>query len=133
MAYTSIVDYLKAQGKDSSFGARSTLAAQKGIQNYTGTAKQNIQLLGILQTPAPANPVYQPTPAEQAVQKSYPGGVVPGAGFPNVESPAQAAVKPGQFENPIMSSARKEFGLLLNVHIYALLRLQKYPSYLHTS
>ena len=102
MAYTSIVDYLKAQGKDSSFGARSTLAAQKGIQNYTGTAKQNIQLLGILQTPAPANPVYQPTPAEQAVQKSYPGGVVPGAGFPNVESPAQAAVKPGQFENPIM-------------------------------
>lgn len=42
---TSIVDNLKAQGKDSSFAARKKLAAASGIKNYTGTAKQNVALL----------------------------------------------------------------------------------------
>lgn len=51
MAYTSVVDYLKAQGQQSDFSSRSVLAQQKGIQNYTGTAEQNIKLLNILQTP----------------------------------------------------------------------------------
>ena len=46
---TSIVDYLKSQGQDSSFNARKDLATKNGIQNYTGTADQNSQLLGILQ------------------------------------------------------------------------------------
>ena len=46
---TSIVDYLKSQGQDSSFNARKNLATSNGIQNYTGTAEQNNQLLGILQ------------------------------------------------------------------------------------
>lgn len=45
---TSIVDYLKSQGQDSSFNARKDLATKNGIQNYTGTAEQNNQLLGIL-------------------------------------------------------------------------------------
>ena len=47
-ATTSIVDYLKGQGKDSSFSARKQLATQHGIKNYTGSAQQNTQLLGIL-------------------------------------------------------------------------------------
>ena len=45
---TSIVDYLKSKGQDSSFGARANLASQHGIRNYTGSAQQNIQLLNIL-------------------------------------------------------------------------------------
>lgn len=45
---TSIVDWLKSQGRDSSFAARKKLAAQYGISNYTGTAEQNMQLLQYL-------------------------------------------------------------------------------------
>ena len=41
----SIVDYLSSTGKDTSFSYRSTLAAQYGITNYTGTAEQNTLLL----------------------------------------------------------------------------------------
>jgi LysM repeat protein len=44
----SIVDYLKSVGQPSDFTSRATLAAQKGITNYTGTADQNTQLLGML-------------------------------------------------------------------------------------
>lgn len=49
----SIVDYLKSQGQDSSYANRATLASQKGIQGYQGTAAQNTQLLGLLSQPAP--------------------------------------------------------------------------------
>jgi len=49
---TSVVDYLKSTGSDSSFEARSKLAVDKGIvknsAEYYGTAKQNVALLGAL-------------------------------------------------------------------------------------
>ncbi len=45
---TSIVDYLKSKGQESSFASRSTLAKEKGISNYTGTSDQNVQLLNTL-------------------------------------------------------------------------------------
>ena len=48
--YTSIVDYLNSQGKDSSFSARTKLASEYGISNYKGTASQNTQLLKLLQS-----------------------------------------------------------------------------------
>lgn len=47
--YTSLVDYLNAQGRPSNFTERSKLAKQYGIKNYTGTAVQNTALLDILQ------------------------------------------------------------------------------------
>lgn len=52
MAYTgtSIVDYLKSIGQDSSYSARSALASQYGITNYTGSADQNLALLNKLQS-----------------------------------------------------------------------------------
>lgn len=46
----SIVDYLNSVGQPSDYTTRSKLAAQYGITNYTGTAAQNTQLLGILKT-----------------------------------------------------------------------------------
>lgn len=46
----SITDYLKSIGKDASYQARSVLAAEKGIQNYTGSAEQNTQLLSSLRS-----------------------------------------------------------------------------------
>lgn len=46
---TSIVDYLKSIGKDSSFSARAQMAVDfgivKNIKDYKGTAEQNAQLL----------------------------------------------------------------------------------------
>lgn len=45
---SSIVDYLKSIGQDSSFSNRKKLAAANGISNYTGTASQNTQLLNKL-------------------------------------------------------------------------------------
>lgn len=49
MAVGSIVDYLNSKGQDSSYAARKKLAQQYGIQNYSGTAAQNTQLLSSLQ------------------------------------------------------------------------------------
>jgi hypothetical protein len=56
MAYTgtSIVDYLTGLGQDSSFNARRKLAEKYKIGGYTGTADQNLKLLGMLRNPAPA-------------------------------------------------------------------------------
>jgi len=47
--FRSLVDYLKANGKDSSFHGRAILAKQKGISHYSGNADQNTKLLKILQ------------------------------------------------------------------------------------
>ena len=54
----SVVDYLKSAGQPSSFTSREKLAAQHGITDYRGTAKQNIRLLSRLRTGAP--PVVKP-------------------------------------------------------------------------
>ena len=50
MAYTgtSIVDYLKSVGTDSSYTARAKRAEQLGITGYQGTAAQNTQMLNLL-------------------------------------------------------------------------------------
>jgi hypothetical protein len=49
---TSIVDYLKSQGQDSSYSARKELASSLGITNYKGTATQNTQMLNTLRNNA---------------------------------------------------------------------------------
>jgi LysM repeat protein len=71
---TSIVDYLKSVGVDSSWASRQAIAAKMGIANYTGTAEQNIAMLKAVKagggaapsagTPAtPAAPAAPPSPA----------------------------------------------------------------------
>lgn len=45
---TSVVDYLKSQGKDSSYSARKKIAQELGIKNYSGSDTQNIQMLKAL-------------------------------------------------------------------------------------
>ena len=52
---TSIVDYLKSQGEDSSYSARKKLATSMGISNYSGTASQNTTLLKALQSASENN------------------------------------------------------------------------------
>lgn len=46
---TSIVDYLNAEGMNSSFGNRRQLAAKLGIQNYIGSGDQNKRMIELLQ------------------------------------------------------------------------------------
>ena len=53
---TSIVDYLKSQGQDSSYQSRSQMAGDAGIENYRGTADQNIQLLNQLKQQGQTTP-----------------------------------------------------------------------------
>ena len=45
---SSVVDYLKSIGQNSSFASRKKLASKHGINNYNGTAAQNAQLLKML-------------------------------------------------------------------------------------
>lgn len=54
---TSIVDYLKSTGQDSSFNNRKKLAADYGISGYSGTAEQNISLLKLLKNGSAPAPV----------------------------------------------------------------------------
>ena len=58
-----LVDWMKSQGMDSSFSNRAKLAQANGINDYTGTEAQNIQLLNILrgQTSAPSQSFFPKT------------------------------------------------------------------------
>lgn len=51
----SITSFLSAAGQPADFISRTKLATQYGIQNYTGTAAQNTQLLGILRSVGSGN------------------------------------------------------------------------------
>lgn len=48
----SVVDYMKSQGMDSSYSARSQLASELGISGYKGSGEQNTQLLNMLKNGA---------------------------------------------------------------------------------
>ena len=87
MATTSIVDYLKGQGKDASMAGRKALATQYGIDNYTGTADQNLKLLYKLNTPTSGS--LQNTLSKPA----FTGDPITGqpAPIPPIKSPAAAA------------------------------------------
>jgi hypothetical protein len=72
---TSIVDYMRSQGEDSSFKRRAELAKEAGIQNYKGTSNQNMELLKYVQgkkaqQPAtPYQPAYTPIKLEADLEK----------------------------------------------------------------
>ena len=63
---TSIVDFLKSKGEESSFTARRKLFTEKGFSNrlgeFRGTASQNLALLRNLREPAPTQEITPPTP-----------------------------------------------------------------------
>jgi hypothetical protein len=80
-APTSVVDYLKSSGQASDFQSRKKMAETMGIQNYSGTAEQNIQLLKMAQGQGS-----QPQQAQTAAS------ALPGAG-----------TKPGQIKTPVPS------------------------------
>lgn len=70
MALGSIVDYLKSQGKDSSYSSRKKMAEQYGIGNYSGTAAQNTSLLKLLQNGASEKQQNSPTTGNTQLSNS---------------------------------------------------------------
>ena len=70
----SIVDYLAGKNQAFDKGSRGKLAAQYGIQNYTGTAQQNADLLNKLK----ANEK-MPQGTNATGEKQYAAGTVPKA------------------------------------------------------
>ena len=82
----SIVDYLAGKNQAFDKGSRGKLAAQYGIQNYTGTAEQNTQLLKKLQSGEKPTSEQQPSTAtqpsagtQQQPQQQGMGGIIGGA------------------------------------------------------
>lgn len=69
---TSIVDYLKSQGIDSSYNNRKKIAGEYGIQDYSGTSSQNVNLLGQLKTGNKPKTQEQVKVPEQVKQPSKP-------------------------------------------------------------
>lgn len=65
---TSIVDWLNANKRDSSIGARKKLAVAHGIKGYSGTAAQNTALLKAVQGGV-SKPVSNPNPAVKPADK----------------------------------------------------------------
>jgi len=69
-ATQTFVQWMQANGMDSSFANRARLARQHGIMNYTGTAEQNMRLWNLLRagqggsTPASARQFF-PAPANR--------------------------------------------------------------------
>ena len=65
---TSIVDYLKSQGQDSSMSARKQIAESLGIKNYTGTYEQNVQMLNSMKNTGNNAVVNNPQPVQNNPQ-----------------------------------------------------------------
>lgn len=67
---TSIVDFLKSTGKDTSFTSRAKLAVEHGIvqsvNQYTSSANQNTSLLGKLKSAVPKTPAAVGNNTDQA-------------------------------------------------------------------
>lgn len=93
MATTSIVDYLDSVGKPSDYASRATLAAKMGIANYSGTAAQNTQLLGKLQS-APLPSVSQTNSTFMAAnpQYGYNGSANPTTVTPAMQTADQSGI-----------------------------------------
>jgi hypothetical protein len=70
----SIIDYLASKGQPTDKASRAKLAAQEGIQNYSGTAEQNIQLLNKLKSKEKAS-AQQPATQQAAQPAKKSGGV----------------------------------------------------------
>lgn len=98
---TSIVDYLKSVGKDSSYNARKTLAQQLKIDNYKGTADQNISMLKMLKngtSPTDAKKVDTKKPTSAPTAPKAPEAVSP------VQQPTAPTVQPQSQPQPIPQS-----------------------------
>ena len=95
----SIVDYLNSLGKPSDYNSRAALAGQMGIQNYTGTAEQNTQLLnklrgqGSVSQLAPEGAISTKTLESGATPYDVPTGGVTGDTAGSIVAGAESTMK----------------------------------------
>lgn len=101
----SIVDYLNSVGKDSSFAARKKLATDYGIQNYSGTAQQNTQLLNMLRNPALTQASTPQPAAAQAPKLNLPSDYVSSIGTNKDWYDPMSGQSREDFEKSLMGSA----------------------------
>lgn len=97
MATNSIVDFLNAQGKDSSFAARKELARQQGNVDYSGSSSDNLSLLSFLQpktastSPKPVSTVTPVVSSNPAVQQVSNMTKIANTGATQISTAAQLA------------------------------------------
>lgn len=96
----SIVDYLKEHHQDSDYATRKAMAKELGIDNYRGTAKQNLKMLRTLQeADTEEAPVVSPSEARAATTN-----VNANVGVPAVEEAPVAAQASGISANEAIAA-----------------------------
>lgn len=80
----SITDYLRSVNQPADYSSRTKLAQQYGIQNYTGTAQQNTQLLSILRNQPVASTITQ-------IKQQFPNYDINGTGVDTGTKAGQSA------------------------------------------
>ena len=73
----TLLDFLKTSGQKIDFSSRKAMAKELGITNYTGTAKQNTDLLGKLQSKS-SETSQTSQPGNYATDYNLPSGFTPG-------------------------------------------------------
>jgi hypothetical protein len=98
MATTSIIDFLNSKGMDSSYANRAKIAAQLGIQNYTGTPAQNTQLLQAGQSGKITTQTSTSTPSQsmQSIAQNY--------GGPTTVNTSMSDTTPNQIAKPVVTT-----------------------------
>lgn len=90
---TSIVDYLKSTGQDSSYSARSDLAKSLGISNYTGSASQNTQMLNALKNSSASNSTSKSSSSSSSSSKKSSSSSSTGSSIHGVDAETEAKMK----------------------------------------
>ncbi len=104
---TSIVDYLNSVGKASDYASRAQMAQQMGIQNYSGTAAQNTQMLNALRSSGTA-PVTTPTGevGQSGTMGQASGGTSSGGGVLGATDTSTGATDPYAGLDPIAKQVK---------------------------
>jgi len=113
----SIVDYLAAQNKPTSFSSRAELAKSYGIENYTGTASQNLELLSKLraQDAASSFPDTSLTPPEVTSPPPPTETRLPGESIADFAARTSGGVAPAEPSSVIATSDAQRAQLLEQV------------------
>ena len=103
----SVVDFLQSQGAQTDFATRKNLAEKiYGINNYTGSSDQNLQLLRYLsgEQAAPGQPVYKDFPSAKAA----PAPQVRRAPVEDKPLPGKSSLMLRQSKEPLPANFRNE-------------------------
>ena len=102
---TSIVDFMKSRGLASDYASRAKMAQRLGIEDYSGTAQQNIQMLRMLKGAWGRGEEPEATP--QRMQREQPVEILPGK-LPSGMQPGQyLPAPPMKLEAPLRRQSQQ--------------------------